>query len=230
MADTLDTAMETILVIDDSQDIRENITEILELEKFKVLTAENGQVGLDLMKKEIPHLILCDINMPVLDGFGVYLNCNKNLKTAGLPFIFLTGENEIEINRQAIALGADDYMVKPFDPEILVSTIRSRIKMYQSAKEKTEQELFKYLSELEDMLFMTSHRVRAPLCTCMGLIQLLEFDGEFAPNEKEIKTILNHIKSNVSELDLFTKELTHFLEECRQKKSGTMNRTLPGNL
>lgn len=210
--------MKTILVIDDNSGIRKNITEILELEKYHVLSAANGKAGLDIITKETPDLILCDIVMPVLDGFGVYMECNKNLHTAGIPFIFLTGKSEIETNRQAIALGADDYMIKPFDPEILLSTIKLKIKRHQEAKEKTEHELFKYLKELEDMLYMTSHRVRAPLCTCLGLIQLLEYEGNHAPTEKEIKSILNHIKTNISDLDVFTRELTHFLEECRQKK------------
>jgi len=208
--------MKVILLIEDNQDIRENITEILELEGFKVLTAENGALGVETAQRIRPDLILCDITMPVLDGFGVLLQINKHVKTAGIPFIFLTGKTELSDRKNSLTLGADDFITKPFDPEVLLASIRLRILNYEKAQEALQRELSLYVQELENMLHMTNHRVRSPLCTALGLIQLLEDNHNQKATEK--KKVMFHLKENILRLDDFTKELTDFLQTAKEKR------------
>src|SRR6187401_591622 len=104
----------TILVIDDCLDIRENISEILGLANYDVLCAADGKAGLELARKNHPDLILCDIMMPVLDGYGVLHALQSTPELASTPFVFLTGQTEKNNFRSAMDLGADDYLAKPF--------------------------------------------------------------------------------------------------------------------
>ncbi|KKX48441.1 response regulator [Sphingobacterium sp. IITKGP-BTPF85] len=119
----------TILIIEDNTDIREGTTEILELTgRYHVLAAENGRDGVDLATTHLPDLILCDIMMPELDGYGVLYILSKNEETAHIPFIFLTAKVERSDMRKAMELGADDYLTKPFDDVELLNAIDVRFK------------------------------------------------------------------------------------------------------
>src|SRR5436190_22776268 len=106
--------MKTILIIEDNNDVRENTAEILELSNYRVLQAENGKLGVEVAQKMKPDLIICDIMMPVLDGYGVIHLLNKNPDTASIPFIFLTAKSERIDFRKGMEMGADDYIAKPF--------------------------------------------------------------------------------------------------------------------
>jgi CRP-like cAMP-binding protein/CheY-like chemotaxis protein len=117
-----------ILLIEDNTDVRENTAEILELANYTVLTAENGKKGVELAQKEKPDLIICDIMMPVLDGYGVLLLLSKNQETASIPFIFLTAKAERSDLRKGMEMGADDYLTKPFEESELLNAIESRLK------------------------------------------------------------------------------------------------------
>lgn len=119
--------MKKILVIEDEPDMRRNLTTILRLEKFLPLPAENGSIGLELAKKERPDLILCDVMMPELDGYGVITALRANADTAAIPFIFLTAKGEKPDIRAGMNLGADDYLTKPVAKSDLLSAIRSRL-------------------------------------------------------------------------------------------------------
>ena len=107
--------MKSILLIEDNPDVRENTAEILELAGYKVLTAENGKIGVEIAQKESPDLIVCDIMMPVLDGYGVLHLLGKIESTSGIPFIFLTAKAERGDMRKGMEMCADDYITKPFD-------------------------------------------------------------------------------------------------------------------
>ncbi|MBW8049137.1 MAG: response regulator [Cytophagales bacterium] len=120
--------MKTILLIEDNLEMRENTAEILELANYKVITADGGKVGVELAKKSKPDLIICDIMMPELDGYGVLYLLSKNMATAGVPFIFLTAKAEKSDQRKGMNLGADDYITKPFDEMELLNAIESRLK------------------------------------------------------------------------------------------------------
>jgi CRP-like cAMP-binding protein/CheY-like chemotaxis protein len=117
-----------VLIIEDNTDIRENVVEILELAGFTVLQASNGKNGVDLAIKHIPQIILCDIMMPDLDGYGVLYMLNKNPETAAIPFIFLTAKAERADLRKGMEMGADDYLTKPFDDIELLNAIETRLK------------------------------------------------------------------------------------------------------
>jgi DNA-binding response OmpR family regulator len=120
--------MKRILVIEDNNDVRENIAEILELSNYKVFTAANGKIGVEMALTENPDLIICDIMMPVLDGYGVLHLLNKHIETFGIPFIFLTAKTEKADVRKGMELGADDYITKPFDGIDLLHAIEVRLK------------------------------------------------------------------------------------------------------
>lgn len=120
--------MKKILLIEDNQFVRENTAEILELDNFDVITAENGKVGIEKALKHIPDIIICDIMMPELDGYGVFEGLNKNPKTASIPFIFLTAKSEKVEIRKGMNLGADDYLTKPFEEQELLDVIECRLK------------------------------------------------------------------------------------------------------
>ena len=117
--------MKSILVIDDNLEIRDNTAEILELAGYKTFTAENGKQGVDLAIKEKPSVIVCDIMMPELDGYGVLHLLRKNTDTQNIPFIFLTAKTERTDFRKGMEMGADDYITKPFSIDELIARIKT---------------------------------------------------------------------------------------------------------
>jgi CRP-like cAMP-binding protein/CheY-like chemotaxis protein len=121
----------TILVIDDNTDIRENTAEILELAGYKTFTAENGKQGVELAIREKPSVIVCDIMMPELDGYGVLHLLRKNPETQHIPFIFLTAKTERSDFRKGMEMGADDYITKPFEDIELLNAVEVRLKKTQ---------------------------------------------------------------------------------------------------
>jgi len=120
--------MKTILLIEDDADVRDNTAEILALANYRVLKAENGKIGVDLARKELPDLVLCDIMMPQLDGYGVLHMLGRTPETAEIPFIFLTAKAERSEVRRGMDLGADDYLTKPFEESELLNAIEGRLK------------------------------------------------------------------------------------------------------
>lgn len=115
--------MKKILVIEDNAEIRENLEEILELSDYKVITAINGALGIDLALQEQPQLILCDIAMPKKNGYEVLETLKDYLSNHNIPFVFLTASAEERDIAQGKAAGASAYFTKPFDMEKLLSTI-----------------------------------------------------------------------------------------------------------
>ena len=126
--------MKIILLIEDNADIRENTAELLELAGFVVHTAANGQLGVAQALAARPDLVICDIMMPVLDGYGVLQIFNLHPRLAGVPFIFLTAKTERTDLRRGMELGADDYLTKPFDKAELLSAVNSRLARFQHLK------------------------------------------------------------------------------------------------
>ncbi|MBU3714581.1 MAG: response regulator [Ferruginibacter sp.] len=120
--------MKTLLLIEDNDEIRENTAEILELSMYRVLTAPNGKEGIELAIEKKPDLIICDIMMPVLDGYGVLHAIQKYEELKNIPFIFLTAKTERVDVRKGMELGADDYITKPFEGTELLNAIDSRLK------------------------------------------------------------------------------------------------------
>lgn len=123
--------MTTILLIEDNELIRENTADILALTGYTVHTAENGKVGVEKALASKPDLVICDIMMPVLDGYGVLHIFNNNPHLSGVPFIFLTAKSDRSDFRKGMDLGADDYLTKPFDESELLSAIAGRLNRLQ---------------------------------------------------------------------------------------------------
>ncbi|SDP97082.1 cAMP-binding domain of CRP or a regulatory subunit of cAMP-dependent protein kinases [Mucilaginibacter sp. OK268] len=123
-----------VLIIEDNNDIRENVVEILQLAGYEVTDANNGKTGVDLATRNLPDIILCDIMMPELDGYGVLYMLNKNPETSAIPFIFLTAKAERVDLRKGMEMGADDYLTKPFDDMDLLNAIESRLKKQEIQK------------------------------------------------------------------------------------------------
>ena len=139
--------MKKVLIIEDSDDIREGIVEILDMAGFETYAARNGKIGVDLALKNLPDIILCDIMMPELDGYGVLYLLQKNKQTAGIPFIFMTAKAERADMRKGMEMGADDYLTKPFDDVELFNAIESRL------KKKSAPKGFKVVAGDKDSLF-----------------------------------------------------------------------------
>jgi len=143
-------AQKKILVIEDNPEMRENTAEILELANYKVFEAQNGKEGVKLAGTCNPDIIICDIMMPELDGYGVLHLLGKSENTADIPFIFLTAKSEKEDYRKGMTMGADDYLTKPYDDIELLNIIEIRLKKSERIKhrfERTAQGLNQFITE-----------------------------------------------------------------------------------
>lgn len=142
--------MKTILLIEDNRDMRENTSEILQMSNYRVLTAENGKIGVSMAEIHKPDLIICDVMMPELDGFGVLSILSKKPETASIPFIFCTAKVERTDYRKGMSLGADDYITKPFDDVELLDAVESRLKKNDIIKKEYSKDsagLQEFISE-----------------------------------------------------------------------------------
>ena len=119
--------IKTILLIEDDTALRENTAEMLELSGYDVLTASNGRIGIEKAKENHPNVIVCDIMMPEVDGYGVLESLSHDPETQHIPFIFLSAKTEHKEIRKGMDLGADDYLTKPFEEEELLSAVESRL-------------------------------------------------------------------------------------------------------
>ncbi len=139
-----------ILIIEDNFEIREGTAEVLSLTgDYEIITAPDGKAGVDLALKNKPDLILCDIMMPELDGYGVLYMLSKNEVTADIPFIFLTAKSERADLRKAMEMGADDYLTKPFDDVELLNAIESRFRKREKLVGNSNVRAHLHLSEDE---------------------------------------------------------------------------------
>lgn len=126
--------MPKILVIEDEESVRENLLDLLAAEDFETIAAANGRIGINLAISEIPDLILCDMMMPEVDGYGVLTALRQDPSTATIPFIFLTAKSAKADFRQGMDMGADDYLTKPFTRAELLSAIMNRLEKHATLK------------------------------------------------------------------------------------------------
>lgn len=142
-----------ILVIEDNSEMRENIAELLELSSYEVDVAINGKEGVKKALVSVPDLIICDIMMPEMDGYETLSLLSRNPKTMAIPFIFLTAKAEKEDFRKGMDMGADDYLVKPFDHISLINTVQRRLEKHQALLDQTSEgsESFIRSVQLSDM-------------------------------------------------------------------------------
>ncbi|HEY9705522.1 MAG TPA: response regulator, partial [Allocoleopsis sp.] len=160
--------MTKILVIDDTADLLEDITELLQLLEYEVIWANNGLTGLNLAKNELPDLILCDIMMPELNGYEVFDLLQSSPDTATIPFIFLSAKADKSEIRFGMNLGADDYITKPFELEELKSAIAARLNkkaMYKEVEKKLQESenVFRKLAQKEELINLLTKQIRNSL-------------------------------------------------------------------
>ncbi len=164
-----------ILIIDDSDDLREDVVEMLQLENYEVVSAADGDTGIELAKSFRPDLILCDIMMPGTNGFEVLKAIRADAKTAVIPFIFLTAKVERLSMRQGMVLGADDYITKPYKVDELLKSIDTQLKKRADLNEAAN----KHLDELRHSISMAlPHELRTPLNTIMGFSEMLQSESQ----------------------------------------------------
>src|ERR1051325_5866853 len=162
--------MKKFLVIDDPPEIRMIIDETLNMFGFSTLMAEDGETGISLAKEHLPQLIICDVNMPKLDGFATLARLREDERTAGIPFMFLSRAVERPNVRRGMEMGADDYLTKPFTPSELLAAVNARLEKQAEIERKSE----KKLDELRGKVTLAlPHELRTPLNGIMGLAQIL---------------------------------------------------------
>jgi CRP-like cAMP-binding protein len=158
--------MTKVLLIEDNDEVRENTAEILELANYEVETAVNGKAGVDRAHNFSPDIIICDIMMPELDGYGVLHILGKNADTASIPFIFLTAKAEKADVRKGMMLGADDYLTKPFDETELLDAIEIRLKKVHLLRKDLPKdaagldEFFATVREMNNLAKLSENRKR----------------------------------------------------------------------
>jgi DNA-binding NarL/FixJ family response regulator len=187
--------MKKILVIEDEPEMRRNLTTILRLEKFQPLPAGNGRAGVQLAKKEKPDLILCDVMMPELDGYGVIAALRADPETVTIPFIFLTAKGEKPDIRAGMNLGADDYLTKPVAKPDLLAAIHSRLERAVQQAVPEFKPNFDSARPLEIVLGLTPRVAETLLWLAQG------------KTNPEIATILGNTESTVKKhvLEIFEK-------------------------
>ncbi len=166
--------MTKILVIDDEQQMRQRILETLNYEGFETIGAENGRKGVQLAKKHHPGLILCDVNMPELDGYGVLAELHHDPATTTIPFVFLTARAARDDLREGMNLGADDYLIKPFTVNELLNVIDTQLKKHVAVSEQASKQMEDLRLDLSRSL---PHELRTPLQGILGFSEYLIFAG-----------------------------------------------------
>lgn len=162
--------MVSILIVEDEADIRMDIMDMLELEGFQTLGAENGLEGLELAKSRLPDLIISDIMMPKMDGYQLLLNLQTNATTATIPVLFLTAKADKQDIRKGMGFGADDYITKPFSHKDLLEAINVRL----AKQARITQNYRQHIDELHSSLTRSlPHELRTPLNSILGYTSFL---------------------------------------------------------
>jgi K+-sensing histidine kinase KdpD len=188
--------MVKILVIEDAKDLRDDIIEMLVLEGFESVGAENGIHALSLLETERPNLIICDVMMPEMDGYEVLEHVRNTPDIAATPFIFLTSKTERANVRHGMILGADDYLTKPFLVTELLETIKSQLKKHGGLNDIVN----KRLNELrENITTALPHELRTPLNTIIGFSDMILNEAKQVPVEQVLEWT-QHISTSAHRL------------------------------
>ncbi len=188
---------QTILIAEDSGTILFSVSKMLESEGFKVLTAEDGKVALKILETTVPDLIIADIMMPHVDGYTLYKEVHTNPKLKQVPFIFLTAKSTRKDVRFGKEIGADDYIVKPFDHMDLLAAIRGKLHRMEELHTQKIKEIEDVSEQVIDYL---SHKIRKPLSTIRKWSRLLQDPTSNYPPD-ELTKIYSLIEESSSEID-----------------------------
>ncbi len=178
-------AHKKILVIDDTSEIRIIIAETLNVFGFTTLAAEDGLTGIRLAQEESPDVIICDVNMPDIDGYATLTAVRQNAATATIPFIFLSGASDKLNMRRGMEMGADDYLTKPFTHKELLAAVNTRLEKQAEVQRQSERKL----DELRGNITLAlPHELRTPLNGILGLASLLIDDYATLPPEEILES------------------------------------------
>lgn len=189
--------MKKILVIEDEKNIRNRIVDTLELsnEAYTILTAENGRVGVEVAKREIPDLVISDVMMPEMDGYDVLRALRSEATTASIPFIFLSAKADIAHIREGMNLGADDYLPKPFSIDELLKTVTTRLSKYEAHEKRSKQELEEVRLRIASSL---PHEFRTPLSGLIGFAEMLKNYKQF--DDDTVNMMIDQVRGNAERL------------------------------
>lgn len=188
--------MKKILVIDDAEFILESTSTLLSFEGYEVVTASDGVEGVAAALEHLPDLILCDISMPNLDGYGVIEQLRQKKETSSTPFIFLTAFTEKQNMRMGMEKGADDFLVKPYTRDELLAAIESQWKKNQIVQDKIQSKVDEVGKNLN---YALPHEFRTVINQVKGSAKLLENNGESVAPE-EVKELTSDIISSCDRL------------------------------
>lgn len=189
--------MKKILVIEDDRSVRENLLDFLDAKNFETFAAGNGKTGVELALVHQPDLIICDVMMPELDGFGVLTALRKEPATATIPFIFLTAMTEKTDLRQGMSLGADDYLTKPFTGGELLDAISARLEKQAAIEQQQAQKLDQLRTSITLSLPI---ELRSPLNNILGFSQLL-MEESTSPERQDIREMSEVIHKSAERLE-----------------------------
>jgi signal transduction histidine kinase len=175
--------MTRVLVIEDEPQILENTMEILEMEGFEAIGADNGTKGIELARKHYPDLIICDIMMPGIDGYQVLLELRNDTRTVNTPFLFLTARADRASLQRGMELGADDYLTKPLTPDELMTRVRTRLEKHRILVQEYEQRFAQLRSNI---VYALPHELRTPLS---GILGCAEFLMQHSEDDKRILSV-----------------------------------------
>src|SRR5690348_7412386 len=176
--------MKKILVIDDEEWLREMMLLALRQRGFEVIEAENGEKGIEIARRELPDLILCDVNMDKVDGYLTLSSLRSEPATASIPFILMTGLADQAGMRHGMELGADDYLPKPFTIEALYAAVDARLRKAKTIREEAERKL----ADLRDNIsMMLPHEMRTPLNGILAYGEILIAEGATLPHKEIVE-------------------------------------------
>lgn len=173
--------MKKILVIEDEPEMRRNILALLRYHDYESIAAENGRVGVETARRERPDLILCDVMMPELDGYGVLQALQTDVSLARTPFIFLTAKGEKDDLRSGMNLGADDYLTKPVANADLIRAIEARLRRSERQVQREFKPDFSSSAPLlqlgltpraaEALLWLAQGKTNSDIATILGITE-----------------------------------------------------------
>jgi CheY-like chemotaxis protein/two-component sensor histidine kinase len=161
---------EKVVVVEDNPDVRGNLQEILQSADYDVEVAENGKIGIEVIKRTQPDLVLCDVMMPEMDGYDVLKLMRNNPSVASTPFVFLTAKTAKKDLSHGMEMGADDYIMKPFTIAELLKRVKTRLNKRKDIVKRSEEKL----SDITNSIGMPiTHELNAPLKTIVGIGELI---------------------------------------------------------
>ncbi|MDE3058072.1 MAG: response regulator [Bacteroidota bacterium] len=209
-----------MLIVDDEEALLDIAGTYLEMEGYSVAKAQNGKVALNVLQSMTPDIIISDITMPEMSGFDLFEKVRAMPALQSTPFIFLTGHSDPKHVIQGKELGADDYLTKPFDPNILISTVKGKLKRRQEISNSVSQQIEQMKNQL---LRLMSHEMRTPLTSILGATEVLA-DGKESLSQQDFTDFLEMLKSG-------SKRLNNMVEDFLlvvKIESGELEREIEG--